>query len=76
MPPRRGVQCDDGAEAIRRHAVKLKRLGLKTRNRLSFDGAAREKAIFLYNDGGIPRSSEEATDAYLEKLRIILKANN
>ena len=64
---------DIGPDEYDRHAIKLKGLGPKTSTKLNFDGILREDKIVLYNDGCIPGSSKQATEAYLEKLRIILE---
>lgn len=56
-----------------RHAMKIKGLGQATLAKLDIRGEGTGDQIFFYNDATTPESSEAAMDAYMKRLRILIR---
>lgn len=54
-------------------SVKLKGLGPKILQKISYNGNTEGDRIYLYNDGCVPTHSKANMNAYLEKLAILAK---
>ncbi len=53
--------------------VKLPGLNAKLAKKVSWNGSADTKTIYLYNDGCIPTESASAMEAYLKRLASLMK---
>lgn len=54
-------------------SVKLKGLRKETLKKLSWNGNIDGECIYLYDDGTAPTARKDLMDAYLEKLRILMR---
>jgi hypothetical protein len=64
------THIDYEAYPIKHHFLKL---GEKTIQKLHHGEPREDGAIYLYNDGTVPTSSDENMEAYLKKLAILMR---